>query len=148
VATIGDSGGFSRGDARVRVESRVKSGRVRSPRVGVDRGDEVEGANRFLPRARRRRSTAVSSRRDFSDDERTSLPIAQIQTSLEATFVDVVDMSGDGRHVTIKVVSKAFEGKNPINRQRMVYKAIWEEMQTDKVHAVQGIVTQTPEEAQ
>jgi acid stress-induced BolA-like protein IbaG/YrbA len=84
----------------------------------------------------------------LSDDERTSLPIAQIQTSLEATFVDVVDMSGDGRHVTIKVVSKAFEGKNPINRQRMVYKAIWEEMQTDKVHAVQGIVTQTPEEAQ
>ena len=57
-------------------------------------------------------------------------------------------MSGDGRHVTIKVVSKAFEGKNPINRQRMVYKAIWEEKQTDKVHAVQGIVTQTPEEAQ
>ena len=108
MATIGDSGGFSRGDARVRVESRVKSGRVRSPRVGVDRGDEVEGANRFLPRARRRRSTAVSSRRDFSDDELTSLPIAQIQTSLEVTFVDVVDMSGDGRHVTIKVVSKAF----------------------------------------
>jgi hypothetical protein len=36
---------------------------------------------------------------------------------------------------SIKVVAKAFEGKNAINRQRMVFKCIWEEMQTDKVSA-------------
>ena len=47
---------------------------------------------------------------------------------------------------SIKVVSKAFEGKNTINRQRLVYKCIWEEMQTDKVHAVQAIETKTPDE--
>lgn len=29
---------------------------------------------------------------------------------------------GDGRHVEIMVVSKEFEGKSAVNRQRMVYK--------------------------
>ena len=57
-------------------------------------------------------------------------------------------MSGDARHVGIQVVANAFEGKNAINRQRMVYKCIWEEMQTDKVHAVQTYVTKTPAEAE
>jgi hypothetical protein len=31
-------------------------------------------------------------------------------------------MQGDGRHVEIVVVSKEFEGKSAVNRQRMVYK--------------------------
>jgi acid stress-induced BolA-like protein IbaG/YrbA len=44
------------------------------------------------------------------------------------------------------VVSAAFEGKSPINRQRLVYKCIWEEMQSERVHAVQGIETKTPAE--
>ena len=63
-----------------------------------------------------------------------------------ADEVEVIDMSGDARHVSIRVVSKAFEGKNAINRQRLVYKCIWEEMQSERVHAVQGIETKTPEE--
>ena len=45
------------------------------------------------------------------------------------------------------MVSAAFEGKNAINRQRLVYKCIWEEMQSERVHAVQGIETKTPAEA-
>ena len=57
-------------------------------------------------------------------------------------------MSGDARHVGIQVVANAFEGKNPVNRQRMVYKCIWEEMQTDRVHAVQRCETKTPAEAE
>ena len=55
-------------------------------------------------------------------------------------------MSGDARHVGIQVVANAFEGNNPVNRQRMVYKCIWEEMQTDRVHAVQRCETKTPAE--
>jgi hypothetical protein len=31
-------------------------------------------------------------------------------------------MYGDGRHVSIDVVSAAFEGKNSVSRQRLVYK--------------------------
>ena len=32
------------------------------------------------------------------------------------------DMYGDGRHVSIDVVASAFEGKNSVARQRLVYK--------------------------
>ena len=64
-----------------------------------------------------------------------------------AEEVEVIDVSGDARHVNIRVVSAAFEGKNAINRRSLVYKCIWEEMQSERVHAVQGIETKTPAEA-
>uniref|UniRef100_A0A0D9WQ38 BolA-like protein n=1 Tax=Leersia perrieri TaxID=77586 RepID=A0A0D9WQ38_9ORYZ len=63
---------------------------------------------------------------------------AKIKEQLEADMVTVVDTSGDGRHV--------FEGKSALNRQRMVYKAIWEELQST-VHAVDKMTTETPAEA-
>lgn len=47
---------------------------------------------------------------------------------------------------SIDVVSTAFEGQSAVNRQRMVYKAIWEELQTT-VHAVDQMTTNTPAEA-
>lgn len=47
---------------------------------------------------------------------------------------------------SIDVVSSAFEGKTAVNRQRMVYKAIWEELQST-VHAVDQMTTRTPAEA-
>ncbi|KIY96592.1 hypothetical protein MNEG_11370 [Monoraphidium neglectum] len=71
---------------------------------------------------------------------------AKISEALEAQSVKVVDMYGDGRHVSIDVVSAAFEGKNSVSRQRLVYKAIWLELQ-DAVHAVDAMTTKTPEEA-
>uniref|UniRef100_A0A0E0LBP3 Uncharacterized protein n=1 Tax=Oryza punctata TaxID=4537 RepID=A0A0E0LBP3_ORYPU len=70
----------------------------------------------------------------------------KIKEQLEADTVTVVDTSGDGRHVCIDVVSKVFEGKSAVNRQRMVYKAIWEELQST-VHAVDQMTTKTPAEA-
>lgn len=50
------------------------------------------------------------------------------------------------RHVSIDVVSNVFEGKNSMERQRMVFKAIWFELQ-DTVHAVDSMTTKTPAEA-
>jgi len=47
---------------------------------------------------------------------------------------------------SIDVISSAFEGQSAVNRQRMVYKAIWEELQTT-VHAVDQMTTRTPNEA-
>lgn len=70
----------------------------------------------------------------------------KIQNALQAQSVQVADMQGDGRHVEILVVAESFEGLNAVNRQRMVYKAIWEELQ-DTVHAVDAMVTRTPKEA-
>ena len=59
--------------------------------------------------------------------------------------MSVQDNGGDGRHVrrgalvvalrplsrfsSIDVVAAAFEGKSSVDRQRMVYKAIWTELQ-------------------
>ncbi|XP_072962551.1 protein BOLA4, chloroplastic/mitochondrial [Typha angustifolia] len=70
----------------------------------------------------------------------------KIKEQLEADFVAVKDAYGDGRHVSIDVVSKAFEGQSAVNRQRLVYKAIWEELQST-VHAVDQMTTRTPAEA-
>ena len=47
---------------------------------------------------------------------------SKIQEALQAQRVEVADVAGDGRHVEIVVVAKEFEGKNAVNRQRMVYK--------------------------
>ncbi|CAN1132216.1 Protein BOLA4, chloroplastic/mitochondrial [Linum perenne] len=54
----------------------------------------------------------------------------KIMKELDAESVTVKDAYGDGRHV----------------RQRMVYKAIWEELQST-VHAVDQMTTKTPSEA-
>ncbi|XP_058724205.1 protein BOLA4, chloroplastic/mitochondrial [Vicia villosa] len=79
------------------------------------------------------------------------LPLIQsmqnkIKEQLNAESVSVKDAYGDGRHVSIDVISTAFEGQSAVNRQRMVYKAIWEELQS-AVHAVDQMTTQTPAEA-
>eukprot|EP01024_Parvocaulis_polyphysoides_P014755 TRINITY_DN1617_c0_g2_i1.p1 TRINITY_DN1617_c0_g2~~TRINITY_DN1617_c0_g2_i1.p1 ORF type:complete len:159 (+),score=24.17 TRINITY_DN1617_c0_g2_i1:39-515(+) len=70
----------------------------------------------------------------------------KIKSALETEDVKVVDAYGDSRHVSIDVVSELFDGKTAVQRQRMVYKAIWQELQ-DTVHAVDAMKTQTPQEA-
>jgi BolA protein len=52
----------------------------------------------------------------------------------------------NGSHISIQVVSDKFEGKRAVQRQQLVYKAIWEELQ-GPVHAVDSMVCKTPEEA-
>eukprot|EP00897_Mesotaenium_endlicherianum_P008950 jgi/Mesen1/8083/ME000434S07328 len=69
----------------------------------------------------------------------------KIKQQLEAESVEIKDAYGDGRHVSITVVSPLFEGKRSLDRQRMVYKAIWEELQ-GTVHAVDTLVTKAPSE--
>lgn len=51
--------------------------------------------------------------------------------------------SGRG-HFAVLIVSKAFTGKKPLERHRMVYRALDKEMQTD-IHAL-SIKSLTPEE--
>lgn len=47
---------------------------------------------------------------------------AKIGEALETDKVEIIDVYGDGRHVSIDVVSNLFDGKNSVQRQRMVYK--------------------------
>jgi stress-induced morphogen len=51
----------------------------------------------------------------------------------------------NGSHISIEVVSSKFEGKRAMQRQQMVYKAIWEELQ-GPIHAVDSMVCKTPDE--
>ena len=48
-------------------------------------------------------------------------------------------------HFKVEIVSKAFAGKNLLERHRMVYAALGEAMQTD-IHAV-SVKAKTPDEA-
>lgn len=87
---------------------------------------------------------------DVSDSGSVDSPMMQamqnkIKEQLNAEEVIVKDAYGDGRHVSIDVISSAFEGQSHVNRQRMVYKAIWEELQ-NTVHAVDQMTTKTPAE--
>jgi BolA protein len=83
-----------------------------------------------------------------------------IEHKLEAAFqprhLDIVDEShlhaghagarpeGES-HFRVTVVSDAFRGKSRVERQRMVYRALADELASD-IHAL-ALVTRTPEEA-
>ncbi|KAK4746604.1 hypothetical protein SAY87_025641 [Trapa incisa] len=69
----------------------------------------------------------------------------KIMEQLNAESVSIKDTYGDGRHVSIDVVASCFEGQSAVSRQRMVYKSIWEELQST-VHAVDQMTTRTPAE--
>ena len=58
-----------------------------------------------------------------------------------------VKATGAGGHFTIEVISEAFRGKNIVQKQRMVYKAIWDLMAGDQapVHAVDQLNCILPE---
>lgn len=53
---------------------------------------------------------------------------------------------GGETHFRVTVVSEAFEGKNRVDRQRMVYDLLQQEM-AERVHAL-ALTTKTPSEGQ
>ncbi|MBH90178.1 MAG: BolA family transcriptional regulator [Magnetovibrio sp.] len=79
----------------------------------------------------------------------------KLSESLSPTTLSIVDDShkhaghagatpGGESHFSITIVSKNFEGKSRIQRQRMVYKALSEEM-AGRIHAL-ALQTLTPSE--
>ncbi|XP_068651205.1 protein BOLA4, chloroplastic/mitochondrial-like [Aristolochia californica] len=138
--------------------SRLVSTSVTSPRIfeniSITTSKKLQNhgfpchASKFHGRSGRKFSTRAT---DVSDSGSIDSPMMQsmeqkIKEQLNADKVIVKDAYGDGRHVSIDVVSTAFEGQSAVNRQRMVYKAIWEELQ-NTVHAVDQMTTRTPAEA-
>ncbi|KAJ4838691.1 Protein bola4, chloroplastic/mitochondrial [Turnera subulata] len=67
---------------------------------------------------------------------------------LDSDLVELLsDLTGSGASFSDGARNdSAFEGKSAVDRQRMVYKAMWEELQ-NIVHAVDQMVTRTPAEA-
>lgn len=77
------------------------------------------------------------------DDDINGRVRAAIEEAIPGAKVQV----GGGRgHFTIEVVSEAFQGKNPVQRQRLVLSAIKHFMAGDNapVHAVDSLKTLTP----
>ncbi len=54
----------------------------------------------------------------------------------KATDAEQVILSGEGCNLDAIVVSSAFEGKSPIQRQRMVYSAVDELLKSGGLHAL------------
>ncbi len=56
----------------------------------------------------------------------------------------VLEVSGDGQHFEALIVSPLFEGKRPVQRHQLVYKALGDRMR-EEVHAL-SMKTLTPSE--
>lgn len=57
---------------------------------------------------------------------------------------DHIEVQGDGSHFEAVIVSAAFEGKNRIQRHKIVYDALGDRMKSE-IHAL-SMRTHTPEE--
>mmetsp|Transcript_42597 Transcript_42597/g.114044 ORF Transcript_42597/g.114044 Transcript_42597/m.114044 type:complete len:82 (-) Transcript_42597:50-295(-) len=73
----------------------------------------------------------------------------KLREALDPVKLEVIPAYGDpnGSHVSLRVVSKQFEGKRSMQRQQMVYKVLWDELQSQKIHAVDKMEVLTPQEA-
>jgi len=68
-----------------------------------------------------------------------------LQTMPDAEVM-VMDRTGTRDHFAVRVVSDAFQGKNLLDRQRLVYQALNEPMRDGRIHALE-IKTATKDEA-
>lgn len=72
----------------------------------------------------------------------------EIKALLEAGIADSqVEVSSDGSHVNLTVVSPVFEGMRALQKQQLVYKVLAEQIASGAIHAV-NMKTLTPAEAQ
>ncbi len=69
-----------------------------------------------------------------------------VKAGIEAGLAcERVDVLGDGQHFQAVIVSRAFEGKNRVQRHQLVYRALGDRMR-EEIHAL-SMQTLTPEEA-
>ncbi|KAG8462989.1 hypothetical protein KFE25_001762 [Diacronema lutheri] len=108
------------------------------------------GPGRWLTPSAFRPGASLLTRMSTSAGE-ANIPLqcqAKIKAGLGASQVEVQAAFDDpnGSHIAIFAVSSSFEGKSAMQRQQLVYKFIWEELQ-GPVHAVDKMVLKTPAEA-
>eukprot|EP00978_Attheya_sp_CCMP212_P047032 scaffold421190_cov50-Attheya_sp.AAC.1 len=97
-----------------------------------------------------RRTNARLIARSMTSENDTSVVETCREKIRAALGTDDVTVTGayddpNGSHIAVQVVSDKFEGKRPMQRQQMVYKAIWDELQ-GPVHAVDSMICKTPSE--
>ena len=71
---------------------------------------------------------------------------AEVQRRIEAGLPGAqVTVTGDGSHFEAVVVSTEFEGKSPVQKQKMVYATVNEAITSGELHAL-TIKAYTPEQ--
>ena len=71
--------------------------------------------------------------------------VARIRVALPDAEVELTDLTGTKDHWEAKIVSAGFEGKNLVQRHRIVFGALEEEMK-GPIHAL-SLKVLTPEQA-
>lgn len=71
----------------------------------------------------------------------------KIREAIPDAIVEVVDLTGTDNHLEARVVSSAFEGKNLIERHKMVYAPVRAWIDDDTVHAL-SVKAFTPDQVQ
>ena len=70
---------------------------------------------------------------------------AKIRTALPDAKIELNDLTGTADHWEATIISEAFSGKTPIQRHRMVFAALEEEMK-GPIHAL-TLKVYTPDQA-
>jgi len=68
-----------------------------------------------------------------------------IQEALGEAQVTVTDLTGTRDHYSVRIVSAAFDGKNPLDRRRMIHTALKAPMEDGRIHAME-IAAKTPDQ--
>ena len=77
-----------------------------------------------------------------------------LKEQLSAAHIEIVDESdlhaghkaaGGGGHYVVTIVSPIFEGKSAVERHRLIYAALKDEIASGEIHAL-SLKTRTPEE--
>lgn len=69
-----------------------------------------------------------------------------IRKSMPDAVVMVTDRTGTMNHLKVSVVSTAFQGKNLLDRHRMIYQALDAPMKDGRIHALE-LTARTKDEA-
>ena len=68
-----------------------------------------------------------------------------IRKSMPDAVVTVMDRTGTMNHLKVSVISAAFQGKNLLDRHRMIYQALDAPMKDGRIHALE-LTAKTQEE--
>lgn len=69
-----------------------------------------------------------------------------IRKSLPDAEVTVTDRTGTMNHLKVEIVSNGFQGKNLLDRHRMIYQALDVPMKDGRIHALE-LTARTRDEA-
>jgi stress-induced morphogen len=62
---------------------------------------------------------------------------AYVRRALPDATVAVTDRTGTMDHLSVRVISDLFKGKNLLDRHRMIYQALDEPMKDGRIHALE-----------